>query len=387
MKTLYENTILIVDDSPEIIDIIVDILEDFNTKISISGEDALEIIFKDEPPDLILLDVIMPKMNGFEVCRQLRANPQTMEIPIIFLTIKTLKDDIVHGFEAGGQDYITKPFDGRELIERIKTHLELKAQREILRNVNVILEEKVLKRTEELKNALEKLDDANKELQGLDTAKNNFLMMISHEIRTPLNGIVGASSFLKDTLNEDSELSIFVDMLNISVERLEKFSTTALLITQLQAKYKFPRETINIAELAEYCIKYNEESSKEKNIGIVKNIDNYEINIEANKGLIEYAINSIINNSIKYSKEGDIVLLKIYTKGTEKIIEVNDNGRGFTQTAIENLFKPFSVGEPHYDDNVGLSLKAAKHIMEAHGGEIKAKNFLQSGASVSLIFK
>ena len=122
MKTLYENTILIVDDSPEIIDIIVDILEDFNTKISISGEDALEIIFKDEPPDLILLDVIMPKMNGFEVCKEIRKDFDPTELPIIFLSAKNQINDFVSGLEIGGNDYLMKPFSKNELLARIKSH-------------------------------------------------------------------------------------------------------------------------------------------------------------------------------------------------------------------------------------------------------------------------
>jgi two-component system, sensor histidine kinase and response regulator len=155
---------------------------------------------------------MMPEMDGYEVCEKLRADERTKDVPIIFLTAKALKEDIIKGFEVGGQDYITKPFDARELMERVKTQLELKTQREILKNMNEVLEEKVKERTALLQEALSNLDKANQELQGLDTAKNNFLMMISHELRTPLNGIVGASYFLRDTLHEDKEFGEFVDM-------------------------------------------------------------------------------------------------------------------------------------------------------------------------------
>ncbi|MBT3209320.1 MAG: response regulator [Bacteroidetes bacterium] len=126
MKNLYDNTILIVDDTPENIDILVELLEDFNTKIAICGEDALEAAFEDPTPDIALLDIMMPGMDGYEVCRRLRANEKTKDIPVVFLTAKTQKQDIIKGFEAGGQDYLTKPFDSRELIERVKTQLELK---------------------------------------------------------------------------------------------------------------------------------------------------------------------------------------------------------------------------------------------------------------------
>jgi DNA-binding response OmpR family regulator len=386
MENLYENTILIVDDTPENIDILVELLEDFDKQIAINGEDALETAFEGDPPDLILLDIMMPEMDGYEVCRRLRANEQTKNVPVIFLTAKATKEDIIKGLEVGGQDYITKPFDARELMERVKTQLELKTQREILKNMNVVLEEKVQERTAQLEEALEKLNKANKELQGLDTAKNNFLLMISHELRTPLNGIVGASYFLKDSLGEDSEFGEFVDMLKISVDRLEKFSTTALIITQLQAKYKLSKESIDMVELAKQCIEMNKEAVKEKVISIFKDIVDPGLTIEAEKIMIERAVNSIIDNAIKYSDKNSFIKLKIYADGDKKIMEVSDKGRGFTQEALDSLFKPFGLGEQHYDDNIGLSLKATKHIMETHGGEIKVKNLEGCGASVRLIF-
>ena len=140
MKEFQDNTILIVDDTPENIDILVELLEDFDKKVAINGEDALETAWEDEAPDLILLDIMMPEMDGYEVCQRLRSDDRTKEVPVIFLTAKAMKEDIIHGFEVGGQDYITKPFDARELMERVKTQLELKNQREILKDMNNIIE-------------------------------------------------------------------------------------------------------------------------------------------------------------------------------------------------------------------------------------------------------
>lgn len=387
MKDLFENTILIVDDTPANIDILVNLLEDFNKKIATNGKDALEIAFEGEVPDLILLDIMMSEMDGFEVCRKLRENENTVGIPVIFLTAKTRKEDIVQGFEAGGQDYVTKPFDARELMKRIKTQLELKTQRETLKNMNVILEEKVQERTARLQEALSKLDHANKELKGLDTAKNNFLLLISHEIRTPLNGIVGAVDFLKDSLGEDSEFDEFLDIMKVSVDRLENFSTTALLITQLQTDYELSKEPVDIDELAEQCIATNQQFAKEKGAIVYNEIVDKGLSIMAEKQLVERAVNSIIDNAIKYSEENEFVKLKIYAKGGKTILEVIDKGKGFSQEALDNLFKPFGLGEQHYDENFGLSLKAAKLIIEAHGGEIRVSNHDEGGAMVSLIFE
>lgn len=379
MKDIYDNTILIVDDTPDNIHILLNLLEDFDNKVADNGKKALEIAFSETPPDLILLDIMMPEMDGYEVCCRLREDDRTKAIPVIFLTSKSLQDDIVRGFEVGGQDYITKPFDARELMERVKTQLELKTQREILKNMNVVLEEKVQERTAQL-------NEANRELQGLDEAKNNFLSMISHEIRTPLNGIMGASYFLNSELSEDKELGDFVEMLQISVDRLEHFSTTALLITQLQTDYSVLKEETALFEMIETCINENEEIAKPKGIILINESSNDQITIKIDKALISRALNSIINNAIKYSNHKGVVQIKVFQHDQKVIIDCHDHGRGFTQEAMDKLFKPFGIGEQHYDQNVGLSLKAAKQIMEVHKGDIKIKNQEKGGACVSLIF-
>jgi adenylate cyclase len=120
------KTILIVDDSPTNIDILNDLLSEHRRQIATNGEKAIEIAMSDEPPDLILLDIEMPKMNGFEACEVLKANPRTQRIPIIFLTSKTDKETTIQGFELGASDFVTKPFNPAELTARVKTQLNLK---------------------------------------------------------------------------------------------------------------------------------------------------------------------------------------------------------------------------------------------------------------------
>jgi len=122
---LHDKTILIVDDVPENLDILNELLSDFKRKVAINGEKAIEIANSDQPPDLILLDIEMPGMSGFEVCKSLKNNGKTDGIPIIFLTARTDKRDTVKGIELGAADFITKPFDSDELMVRVRTQLEL----------------------------------------------------------------------------------------------------------------------------------------------------------------------------------------------------------------------------------------------------------------------
>jgi putative two-component system response regulator len=140
---LKDKVILLVDDTPENIDVLNGMLNNFKRKIATNGERAIKIATGLTPPDLILLDIMMPGMDGYEVATRLRANEIAKDIPIIFLTAKTTKEDIIKGFESGGQDYVTKPFDPNELMERVKTQLKLHHQQKILENMNEVLEQKV----------------------------------------------------------------------------------------------------------------------------------------------------------------------------------------------------------------------------------------------------
>ena len=221
--------ILIVDDVPKNIQVLGNILinEEYQISYTQDGYHALSLIRKNKF-DLILLDIMMPEIDGYEVCKRIMANPETASIPIIFLTAKADKESVIKGFKYGASDYITKPFNPEELLSRVRTHLELKYKKEILENINFELEQKVQKRTAEL-------SAANKKLLTLDKAKSDFLNIISHEIRTPLNGIQGLTDLLTDSMDKKQQLN-YIESLKDASDRLVKFSETALLITSLSTK-------------------------------------------------------------------------------------------------------------------------------------------------------
>ncbi len=133
-EQIQRQTLLVVDDEPVNIKIFMEMLRsDYTIKVSTDGEKALQIAQSENPPDLILLDVMMPGMNGYEVCRRLKADERTRDIPVIFITAKTGEEDETKGFEIGAVDYITKPFSPIVVMARIKTHLELKRNRDFLK--------------------------------------------------------------------------------------------------------------------------------------------------------------------------------------------------------------------------------------------------------------
>lgn len=132
--------ILIVDDNPQNIKVLGSIIGNagYEVAIAMKGEDAL-LMMEKEPPDLVLLDIMMPEMDGYEVCRKIKSKPATRDIPVIFLTARRETEDLLKAYEAGGVDYVTKPFDGRELLMRVRTHVELKLAREEIKTLKGIL--------------------------------------------------------------------------------------------------------------------------------------------------------------------------------------------------------------------------------------------------------
>jgi len=146
-----KNTVLVVDDSPENIDLLGNALSrDYEIKVALNGEKALKIAGSERPPDIILLDIMMPEMDGYEVCRRLKSNAKTLDIPVIFVSSMSEVEDETKGLEVGAIDYITKPIRSPIVQARVKSHIELKKAREYLKNQNKILEQRVEERTREV---------------------------------------------------------------------------------------------------------------------------------------------------------------------------------------------------------------------------------------------
>ena len=306
-----DNRILIVDDTPVNLQLLGNTLKQKNYKVefAIDGKKALDWIEK-QVFDLILLDVMMPEMDGYEVCERIRKSDKHKKIPIIFLTAKTDTESVIKGFELGAQDYITKPFNTFELLARVKTQLELKSNREKLEGVNQWLEKKVQQRTVELIESNELLEKANTELLSLDKSKSEFLNIISHELRTPLNGILGTLYLLKDQV-ESKEMVKLINILDDSVNRLEKFSLMALQITSLRTKkHKLKNQQIKVEEIIDFCLIEHSQQIKNKKIDINLNNVKEDITINGDYDLLMTCFIKVFENAINHSHDNGKVFVK-----------------------------------------------------------------------------
>ncbi len=199
------SRILIVDDNKKNIQVLAGFLTSYGCEVeyALDGNRALAWL-KEERFDLVILDVMMPGMDGFEVCTQIRQDPNLRDIPVIFLTAKTDTESILRGFQAGGVDYVTKPFNSYELLNRVQNHLELKHSRDQLKELNSHLEEKVNEKTAALQNAFEELKQAYNEINLLKEKlqSENTLLKEEITIRSNFNEMVGHHPKLQQVLNQ-----------------------------------------------------------------------------------------------------------------------------------------------------------------------------------------
>ncbi len=379
---MKQYNILVVDDIAKNIQILGSILsaDHYRVAYATNGNDALKLVGLNSF-DCILLDVMMPGMDGFEVCSQLKQNPRTAEIPVIFLTAKNDQESVLKGFQLGAQDYVTKPFSSPELIIRVKTHIELMERKKELVDLNLHLEDKVHQRTIEL-------EKANRQLANLENAKGEFLNIISHELRTPLNGITGLTSLLDQTLL-DQEQQEYITFLKQASSRLVRFSDIALLITSLQAKNsRFELLPSSIAVLFEMAMDTIEHLLTEKNIQIESHIGNPGLTVLCDADLIRKCIELIVENAISNLGVNGKVWLEAINEGGKTHISVRDNGPGFPDDLLFNVKNDLAAGGLTTYESLGLSLAAVKLIMKIHSGQIVVGNNVPlGGAFVTLSFE
>ena len=391
MTTTQEKKkrILVVDDNTENIRVIGSILrqQGYNAGFAMDGQQALEILNGSiEEFDLMLLDVNMPGMNGFEVCREIRLMERFDELPVIFLTANTETAQIVEGFSSGGQDYVTKPFQADELLARISTHIELREKRALLKQMNELLNEKVRERTRELEEANQKLETAYRELQKLDESKAVFLRLISHEINTPLNGVIGFADFLKEQL-VSIEYFTMIEKLSESAHRLNDFAQSSLIITRMRTMSdEYGKTMIDLKDVVDDILISNRELVDKKNIRVDLYWNATDATIPANHELMGICLSHLFGNAIQHTPAGKSIAVMCEETEGALILSFEDSGPGFSEKTLNTLFQPFTSSEEHIDNKRGLGLSIVKLIADFHEAGISISNKQEGGAQVELRF-
>ena len=380
--------VLAVDDNPKNIQVIGSILMEANYEVgfAMDGKQALELLTESKDYDLVLLDVNMPVMNGFETCKAMRHTEFLREIPVIFLTALNEPENILTGFDVGGQDYVSKPFNSKELLSRVKTHLDLKRSKDQLKMVNQWLEIKVKERTQDLQKANGDLEIANTELIFLDKAKGDFLEKLSHEIRAPLAGIMGFITVLQNEINP-SELLELLKYLDVSAARLERFTTTSMLITELRTKTtSIVREEVIVDDLIEFVKQRQSDQIELRNMSILVEGAVDTITINGEKNLLEICFESLVDNALKFSPTGSKLTISIKRDEDQVVCTFVDQGRRFTGETLTKIYDLLSLKDKQFEDNEALDIALVNLIMNAHLGKMEVTNNEIGGSTIRLIF-
>jgi signal transduction histidine kinase len=350
----------------------------YNIFTAESAHEGLEILSR-ENIDLIITDQRMPEMTGVEFLKEAIVKyPQPSRILITAYTdFEALKEAVN---DAKIFQFIQKPWDEKEIQLIIDSALEIYSLKKINNQLNKDLEAK--------NKELEKL---NSELLELDKLKTQFLNIISHEIRTPLNGISLATQLFRAELTDADfeKYQSFFSFLETSADRLEHFLLLAERITAFKAqKYHFEPAQFDINTLINKVIKNLSDRIDRKNISITQELcDMIGLGFFGDDQLIEICLYEIIDNAIKYSKDGDKVHIYTFISNFDQIIQITDHGPGFPDIVLKHIFEPFITSDELGRQGMGLDLALIKLIIEAHDGWIKIRNNEPVGSTVSLTFR
>lgn len=355
--------ILIVDDIPANLKVLGDILkgEGFKVRPVPNGNLALQVASK-EKPDLILLDIMMPDMDGYEVCRRLKEMPELSDIPVIFISALNDTSDIVKALKSGGVDFITKPFQADEVSARVKTHLQLYQQSIVLR-------------------------EQSKQLKELIATKDKFFSIIAHDLRGPLGGFMGLTEMMADEaygLSPDQQKEMMVD-LNESARNIFDLLENLLEWSRMQqGQTVYLPVTIGLKALADECISQLHDAIRKKEIQVTVDIS-ADQEVFADTNMLQSVIRNLISNAIKFTpRGGKVTIFSGYTDNMRSVIVVKDTGIGMNDVMIANLFRlnvnnsrPGTDGE----HSTGLGLHLCKEFIERHNGEIWVESEAGKGSA------
>jgi len=365
---MQNKTILVVDDVIDNIDILLELLDDYNIITAHNGKTAIALAKKEEF-DLILLDIIMPEMDGYEVCKQLKKNPKHKNTPIIFLSAKDTIEDIEIGFELGAVDYITKPFLPSELRARVSTHLKLRAYEKNL-------EKRVSQEVE--KNHLKEQMIYQ---QSKQAALGELLMHIAHQWKQPLASLGSINTLQRVQLDQGISISE-EELLNNVIKSEDLISFMSQTINTFKNFYNpaYEDEPFSLTDAVNKIINISHATLEYNDVKV--NLTSYEKStVYANENEFSQVIFSIINNALDIFKERNILHPQLLIEIYDNRVIIQDNGGGIDESIKENIFLPFKSTTK----GNGIGLYIAKELIEKNNGFIFAKN-IKHGAEFSVEF-
>ncbi len=370
--------ILIIDDNPININLLTHILvrRGYEIRSANSGPHALAAI-RDDLPDLILLDIMMPDMDGYEVCAQLKAAEQTRDIPIIFISALDATKDKIKGFNVGGVDYITKPFQFAEVLARVQTHLTLRRMQRTLQDQNVKLEQEIRERVraeEQLRQYAADLETRNAELDA-------FAHTVAHDLKNPLTALITTGYLLENNYNKLSKenLNLYARMIVNNGRMMNNIIDELLLLSSVREIDEIETQPLDMDRIVTNVRDRLAFSVEEHQAEIVLP-DHWPVALGYGPWIEEVWAN-YISNAVKYGGQPPRAELGGTTEADGWVrFWVRDNGLGLTPEEQEQLFTPFERLHQVRVEGHGLGLSIVQRIVEKLGGQVGVESTVGQGS-------
>ena len=360
------SNVLVVDDITKNLQVVGTMLRNAGYAVTpaTSGAEALKGI-RVRVPDLVLLDLMMPEMDGLEVCRRLKADPLTQSIPVIFLTASNEMEHLVKGFEVGAVDYVTKPFNAPELLARVRTHLELKQARDVI-----------------FRNGLE--------LRRLNDEKNEFMGIAAHDLRSPLNAVKGYSEMVLEDPALGTENTELVQKIHEAAARMAEMVQNLLDANRIErGEMQLRLAPIDLAAGVAAVLETQRARAAAKQQSIQMLHEAGALMVQADATVLTQVIENLVSNAVKYSPTGKNIYVRLSRSSEGTRCEVQDEGPGLSAEDQKKLFGKFArltakpTGGEH---STGLGLSIVKKMVEAMNGKVWCESELGRGATFIVEF-
>ncbi|RMH69743.1 MAG: hybrid sensor histidine kinase/response regulator [Gemmatimonadetes bacterium] len=351
-----KQTILVVDDNPMNLRVLFDYLKasGFKTLIATSGERAIQQVERLQP-DLILLDIMMPGIDGFETCRRLKSNLTTQDIPVIFMTALSDTEDKLRGFRVGAVDYITKPFHQEEVLARINTHLTLRNQKT--------------------------------ELSELNATKDKFFSIIAHDLKSAFTSLLGFSQLITESIDqfEKDQIKNYISMMHSTTENTFKLLENLLAWSRIQnGMMEYDPEYIDLYQLSSDNINILKKMAEQKSIQLEHHITQGQFQVFVDPNMIKTVFRNLISNALKFTEPGGRVEIGAQRMESQVKVHILDTGVGIRADAIPKLF---NIAESHRtngtagEKGTGLGLILCKELVETNHGTIWVESEAGQGST------
>jgi signal transduction histidine kinase len=359
--------ILVVDDNARNIQVIGTILRKANYEIgfALDGRQAYELLQKSLDYDLVLMDIRMPVMDGFEACRMIKKDERFNELPVIFLSASHETESIIEAFDLGGVDYVTKPFNAKELLSRVNTHIQLK------------------QRSLEVKNYA-------RELEKLNATKDKFFSIIAHDLRNPFEGILMLCKGLlaKGPSISAEEIRMQLSLIVSEADSGNKLLENLLVWSRSQTgSIVFNPAQVNLSNVIQKCTEMINSQAKAKNIAI-KHFSPEEISVVTDEPMFCHILRNLLTNAVKFTESPGTITVN--TKRTSGFVEISvtDTGIGISEDDLSRLFRiDGNISSRRGTKNEagsGLGLILCGEFADKLGGNIKVESVLGKGSCFTI---